>query len=132
MVWSTLERRPFLSKATAPKVSAFLSQYASEKDIYMRINYVNPDHVHVLVDLPTKLNIEEMMQLLKGSSSHWINENKLLGTRFGWGRLRSILGVALWDWRGNQLHCHTGGTPSQTKLFAGTEAIGRALWADLV
>ncbi|HEU0050234.1 MAG TPA: transposase [Nitrososphaera sp.] len=52
----------------------------------MRINYVNPDHVHVLVDLPTKLNIEEMMQLLKGSSSHWINENKLLGTRFGWGR----------------------------------------------
>lgn len=52
----------------------------------MKINYVNPDHVHVLVDLPTKLNIEEMMQLLKGSSSHWINENKLLATKFAWGR----------------------------------------------
>jgi hypothetical protein len=32
----------------------------------MKINYVNPDHVHALVDLPTHLCIEDGMQLLKG------------------------------------------------------------------
>jgi REP element-mobilizing transposase RayT len=32
----------------------------------MKINYVNADHVHALVDLPTNLSIEELIQLLKG------------------------------------------------------------------
>jgi REP element-mobilizing transposase RayT len=67
-------------------LSAYLTQYASEKGIYMRINYVNPDHVHAVIDLPTNLCIEETMQLLKGGSSHWINENNLLPGKFGWGR----------------------------------------------
>ena len=52
----------------------------------MKINYVNPDHVHVLIDLPTNLCIEDGMQLLKGGSSHWINESNLLPGKFGWGR----------------------------------------------
>ena len=52
----------------------------------MRINYVNPEHVHALIDLPTGMSIEEVVKLLKGSSSHWINENKLLRGRFSWGR----------------------------------------------
>jgi len=52
----------------------------------MKINYFNPEHVHALVDLPTNKSIEEVVQLLKGSSSHWINENRLLRGRFSWGR----------------------------------------------
>jgi REP element-mobilizing transposase RayT len=49
----------------------------------MKINYVNRDHVHALVDLPTNLSIEDAMQLLKGESSHWINENTLVPGKFG-------------------------------------------------
>ena len=52
----------------------------------MKINYVNADHVHALVDLSTNLSIEELMQLLKGSSSHWVNVNKILQGKFAWGR----------------------------------------------
>jgi putative transposase len=81
-----LERRPLLSKPAAAKVSAYLSRYASEKGIYMKINYVNPDHVHALVDLPTGLAIDDMMQFLKGGSSHWINQSRLLAGKFAWGR----------------------------------------------
>jgi putative transposase len=86
LIWATLERRPLISKSAAAKVSAFLSKYSSEKGIYMKINYVNPEHVHVLMDLPTHLCLEETMQLFKGGSSHWINENKLVPGKFGWGR----------------------------------------------
>jgi REP element-mobilizing transposase RayT len=86
LIWATLERRPLLFKGVAAKVSGYLSQYAAEKGTYMKINYVNPDHVHSLVDLPTHLCIEDAMQLLKGGSSHWINEGKLLPGKFGWGR----------------------------------------------
>jgi REP element-mobilizing transposase RayT len=81
-----LERRPLLSKTAAAKVSAYVSQYASEKGIHMKINYVNPDHAHALVDLPTGLAIDDMMQFLKGGSSHWINQSRLLAGKFAWGR----------------------------------------------
>jgi hypothetical protein len=39
-----------------------------------------------VIDLPTALSIEEVMQLLKGSSSHWINEHTLVPGKFAWGR----------------------------------------------
>lgn len=67
-------------------MSRYLSEYTEMKGVYLKINYVNADHVHALVDLPTGLSIEELMQLLKGSSSHWINANDLLTGKFAWGR----------------------------------------------
>jgi REP element-mobilizing transposase RayT len=75
-----------LLKPAAIKASRFLTGYAVEKEIYMKINFVNPEHVHTLIDLPTSKSIEEVVQLFKGSSSHWINENRLLRGRFSWGR----------------------------------------------
>ena len=57
----------------------------------MKTNYVKSDPVHVLLDLPTSLAIEEMMHLLKGASAHWINQRALLPCRFGWGRARPVL-----------------------------------------
>lgn len=86
LVWATLQRRPLLSKSAAAKVSGYLTHYVTEKGIYMKISYVNPDHVHALIDLPTHFCIEDVMQLLKGSSSHWINQSSLLPGKFGWGR----------------------------------------------
>jgi REP element-mobilizing transposase RayT len=94
LVWATLERRPLLAKPATAKLSAHLHEYAKEKGIYMKINFVNPDHVHALVDLPTNLSIEEMMQLLKGSSSHWINEQNLVAGKFGWGRGYGVFSVS--------------------------------------
>ncbi len=52
----------------------------------MKINYVNADHVHALIDLPTKYSIEEILQMLKGASSHWINQKGILPAKFAWGR----------------------------------------------
>jgi putative transposase len=52
----------------------------------MRTNYVNADHVHALVDLPTSVSIEDVAQLFKGSSSHWINSNDVVKGKFAWGR----------------------------------------------
>jgi REP element-mobilizing transposase RayT len=60
----------------------------------MKINYVNADHIHALVDLPTHLRIEEMMQLFKGSSSHWINASRLVLGKFAWGRGYGVFSVS--------------------------------------
>src|SRR5258706_9070532 len=86
LIWTTLDREPMLIKPAAVRASRFLTQYALEKSIYLKINYCNPDHVHALIDLPTSQSIEQVVKLLKGSSSHWINQNRLLRGRFSWGR----------------------------------------------
>src|ERR1043166_6116166 len=86
MIWETLRREPMLDKRAAARASVNLTEYTLEKGIYMRINYFNSDHTHALIDLPTNLTIEQTIQLLKGSSSHWINQNRLVRGRFAWGR----------------------------------------------
>src|SRR4029077_13733844 len=73
LIWGTLDRAKVLNKAAAKRVSRYLDDYAESKGVYVKINYVNADHVHALVDLPTPFSIEKLMQLLKGSSSHSIN-----------------------------------------------------------
>jgi putative transposase len=86
LIWATHNRERSLPPVAAAKVSGFITQYSVEKGIYMKINFVNPEHVHALIDLPTNLTIEEVAKLFKGASSHWINENDIITGKFGWGR----------------------------------------------
>jgi len=48
----------------------------------MKVNYVNADHVHALIDLPTNIKIEDAARLLKGELSSWINNN--IDFKFNW------------------------------------------------
>ncbi len=86
LIWGTLNREKLLPRIATAKVSRYLDDYAKDKDIRMKINFVNADHVHALIDLPTHHSIEEVVQLLKGSSAHWINAGKLIPGKFAWGR----------------------------------------------
>lgn len=86
LIWETLRREPMLDKRAAALASTNLTNYAREKNIYMKINFFNADHTHALIDLPTDKSIEQVVQLLKGSSSHWVNEQELVKGRFAWGR----------------------------------------------
>src|SRR5205085_7159928 len=86
LIWETLRREPMLDKRAAVNASLNLTEHARDKGVYMKINFFNADHTHALIDLPTNLTIEQVVQLLKGSSSHWINEQKLLRGKFSWRR----------------------------------------------
>src|SRR5258705_5943257 len=86
LVWATLDREAMLTKPAAAMASKFIDGYALKNSIYMKINYVNSEHVHALIDLPTSKSISEVVKLLKGSSSHDINEQSILRGRFSWAR----------------------------------------------
>jgi len=75
-----------LNKSAAALASTNLTKYARDKNIYMKISFFNADHTHALIDLPTDKSIEQVIQLLKGSSSHWINEQNLIQGKVAWGR----------------------------------------------
>jgi REP-associated tyrosine transposase len=85
-IWSTHNKDKVFHKDVREIISAYFYKYAEEKDIFMRINYVNADHVHVLIDLPTNLSIEDCVKLLKGASSRFINNEGLLRNKFNWAR----------------------------------------------
>ena len=57
-IWATLNRESVLNKRAAASVSCFLEEYADKKGIYLKVNYVNADHVHALIDLLTAFSIE--------------------------------------------------------------------------
>jgi putative transposase len=86
LIWGTLSRERLLNKKAAAELSRYLVEYADEQGLYMKISFVNPDHVHALVDLPTRFSIEKVVQLLKGSSSRWVNAYDLITGKFAWGR----------------------------------------------
>lgn len=86
LIWETLRRERMLHKRAAARTSKYLDSYALQKGIYMKINYVNADHTHALFDLPTNICIEDVIKLFKGSSSHWINQNRIIRGKFYWGR----------------------------------------------
>jgi len=43
-----------------------------------------PDHIHILIGMRPKQSISDLMQEVKGSSSKWINANKLVVGKFAW------------------------------------------------
>lgn len=43
-----------------------------------------PDHVHVFFGFRPTQSLSDLMQDIKGSSSKWINDNKLTKSRFSW------------------------------------------------
>jgi len=59
---------------------------AESNGIYIKALHVNPDHVHLLIDLPPTRALDEVVKALKGSSSRWINASGLLVGHFRWAR----------------------------------------------
>jgi putative transposase len=83
-VWSTKNRQPFLNDGIRAKVFEHIRENAREKQIHLDFINGMPDHVHCLISLGTDQTLEKIMQLIKGESSFWINQNGLCRTKFEW------------------------------------------------
>jgi len=83
-VWTTKSRVPFLSDKIRDKVILHIRENAEKRGIY--IDHINGyiQHLHALISLGGKQNVSDIMQLIKGESSFWINRNKLTRTKFEW------------------------------------------------
>jgi len=43
-----------------------------------------PDHIHLFVGMRPTQSVSDLLQDIKGSSSKWINDNKLVKGKFEW------------------------------------------------
>ncbi len=84
LVFSTKNREPFLHKEIRKTVFQHIKQNAEKKDIFLDAVNGYSDHAHCLISLNRDKSISETAQLIKGESSHWINQNKLTVDKFIW------------------------------------------------
>jgi putative transposase len=76
-VFSTKDRRPFLTANIRKRLWPYLGGIARENGMRaLAIGGVN-DHVHILLSLPATLSVSKAMQLLKCNSSKWLRETFL-------------------------------------------------------
>ncbi len=83
-VWSSLHRKNIISDSFRPFLLAHIRENAKEKDI--QLDYINAhkNHVHALLNMGKMQCIADIMQLIKGESSHWINLQKEMPYKFSW------------------------------------------------
>lgn len=83
-VFSTKERRPFITPELRERLWPFLGGIARQNNMKaIEIGGV-ADHVHILLSLPATMPIAKAMQLIKGGSSKWIHETFPDQRGFAW------------------------------------------------
>lgn len=81
-VFSTKNRRNIIGPEIQNDLWAFLGGIARKNGFKALIVGGTENHVHVLLSLPSDMPLAKAMQLMKGASSRWMNENHTKG--FAW------------------------------------------------
>ena len=83
-IWATKERMPLIQPNIEQKTYQFISDQLREQGCPVRIINGMPDHIHSLFLLNPQKSIADVIKQIKGSSSHFINQNNLLDKKFAW------------------------------------------------
>jgi len=77
-------RYPFLTAKIRQDVFNHIQTTSLKKEIYVELINGYVDHVHCLLSLGVNQNTSEIVGLIKGESSFWVNQQELTQKRFGW------------------------------------------------
>ena len=83
-VFSTKDRRPFITTDLQERLWPFLGGIARENKMRALSIGGVADHVHMLLSLPATVPIAKAMQLIKGGSSKWVHETFADQHLFSW------------------------------------------------
>lgn len=86
LIWTTKNRERNLHVDLRVALFNHLVEKAEELNILIEKINVQPEHIHLLFNLPSDKKLKDMVKQLKGESSRWINENGLVQDRFQWQR----------------------------------------------
>ena len=85
-VWATKYRKKTLRDEFRPDLWTEFRNIASRNNIWLlEVNGYN-DHVHCIIQLKPQQNLSKVMQILKGGTSHWINNKSEYEGFFKWQR----------------------------------------------
>ena len=82
-VWSTKDRFPFLDTKKKIIIDKLYNLFQKQECSIQIINGTT-DHIHCLYLLNPNKSNSEILKTVKGSSSHWINQNDIFKAKFSW------------------------------------------------
>ncbi len=83
-----------LTRDARNEVEMHIREYSRRNNIFVIEVGGYIDHLHLLVDLPPTRSPSEVINLIKGESSHWINENNIVRGKFVWQKRYSAFSVS--------------------------------------
>lgn len=94
LIWATKNRMPLLlTKAIRFGLIHHIHQICTKNNIHiLAVNCVT-DHIHLLISLGREQTLAQTVKQIKGESSRWVNETKLLDTYFSWQR--EYMGISI-------------------------------------
>jgi REP-associated tyrosine transposase len=93
-VFSTKNRRRLIPAETQPELWSFIGGIARKNGFRALIVGGTEDHVHILLSLPAAMPLAKAVQLVKGSSSRWMNGTHAKGFSWQEGYGAFTLGVS--------------------------------------
>ena len=84
LIWSTKCHQRFITNELRPQLFGHILEYSGERNIRVDSLGIQPEHVHLLVNLRGNQNPDDVAKLIKGESSHWINSGNLVDPKFSW------------------------------------------------
>lgn len=86
ITWAVKDRLRIIRAKTKVELKDFIIEKSKENECPVLALNIQPEHLHLLIDLPSNQCLSDIVQSLKGSSSHWLNEQKLVQGKFSWQR----------------------------------------------
>ncbi|MFM2358806.1 MAG: hypothetical protein RLY16_799 [Bacteroidota bacterium] len=83
-IWATKERMPFIHSGIENIIYQYIADQICELGCAVKIINGMPDHIHCLFLLNRQKSIADVIKQLKGSSSHFINQHRLVEDKFAW------------------------------------------------
>ena len=83
-IWATKNRLPIISKELKPVLLDHIKENSFKKEIHIDCLNCVEDHIHLLISLGTEQTISKVAMLIKGESSLWVNQQKIIKSKFEW------------------------------------------------
>ena len=86
LVWATKQRSPFLQPDVEQPLYAYMINKAAELEVYVYAINGWVEHTHLVVAIPPKHGVAEVVKKIKGASSHYVNHVLRPEDEFAWQR----------------------------------------------
>ncbi|MEX0702198.1 MAG: IS200/IS605 family transposase [Planctomycetales bacterium] len=83
-VWSTKERKPLIAEEWSDDLYGYLGGILRNNRATLLAAGGMPDHVHLLMSLPSTLPVAKTVNLLKSNSTTWVKEQIASARQFRW------------------------------------------------
>ncbi len=89
VVWIPKYRRKVLFKELRPYLGQIFHSLASQRECRIEEGHLLPDHVHMLISIPPKYSVSQVVGFIKGKRAIAIARNYM-------GRQRNFTGQSFW------------------------------------